>query len=174
MFASPVESPRDICLRLSVRYLLVTILCAFFGAVYELFSHGVYAYGMLYGFAFPLLGGALPAAGLSLLNRPLPSPTARQRASSASSGGRQAASRTRIGKPDGHRRRSVSGRSMGALLSGIGPCTRQSRRAVFPFLCVVLRRNACVPGFFSVLCSQFCQMRVSDFMHPADFAHYRE
>ena len=78
MFASPVESPRDICLRLSVRYLLVTILCALFGAVYELFSHGVYAYGMLYGFAFPLVGGVLPALLLAQRNDKLPSDVPRQ------------------------------------------------------------------------------------------------
>ena len=46
---------------MAFRYLLITILCALFGAVYEAFSHGVYAYGMLYGLAFPLLGGVLPA-----------------------------------------------------------------------------------------------------------------
>lgn len=41
-------------------YLLVSIFCAFFGAVYERFSHEVYSYYMLYAFAFPLVGGALP------------------------------------------------------------------------------------------------------------------
>ncbi len=76
MFASPVDQKAWV--RIGFRYLLVTAFCALFGGVYEAFSHGVYAYGMLYGFAFPLLGGALPAAGLSMLNRPLPSPTARQ------------------------------------------------------------------------------------------------
>ena len=76
MFASPVD--QKAWARIGFRYLLVTAFCTLFGGVYEAFSHGVYACGMLYGFAFPLLGGALPAAGLSLLNRPLPSPTARQ------------------------------------------------------------------------------------------------
>ena len=33
-------------------YLLVTILCAAFGAVYELFSHGVFSYYMLYALVF--------------------------------------------------------------------------------------------------------------------------
>ena len=60
MFASPVESTQNAWVRLAFRYLLITVLCAAFGAVYELFSHGVYAYGMLYAFAFPLLGGVLP------------------------------------------------------------------------------------------------------------------
>ena len=65
-------------IRISFRYLLVTILCALFGAVYELFSHGVYAYGMLYGFAFPLVGGVLPALLLAQQGKALPSGTARQ------------------------------------------------------------------------------------------------
>ena len=41
-------------------YLSVTVFSALFGAVYELFSHGVYSYCMIYAFAFPLLLGALP------------------------------------------------------------------------------------------------------------------
>ena len=35
---------------------------AFFGAVYECFSHEVYSYRMIYAFAFPLLLGAFPYA----------------------------------------------------------------------------------------------------------------
>ena len=61
MSVSPVESNRHPCIRVALRYLLVTMLSALIGAVYELFSHGVYAYGMLYAFCFPLLGGVLPA-----------------------------------------------------------------------------------------------------------------
>ena len=41
-------------------YLLATVLCAFFGAVYELFSHEVYSRFMIYAFAFPLLLGVIP------------------------------------------------------------------------------------------------------------------
>ncbi len=41
-------------------YLLVSVFCAIFGAVYELFSHEVYSFYMLYAFAFPLVGGTLP------------------------------------------------------------------------------------------------------------------
>ena len=67
MSASPVETTQSTCTRIAFRYLLATILCAVFGAVYEIFSHGVYAYGMPYAFAFPLLGGVLPA--LLLLKR---------------------------------------------------------------------------------------------------------
>lgn len=57
---------------------MVTIFSAAFGAVYELFSHGVYAYGMLYAFAFPLLFGLLPAFLLARYGRRFPSPVAWQ------------------------------------------------------------------------------------------------
>ena len=42
-------------------YLVCSIFLAVFGAVYEHFSFGVYSYFMLYAFAFPLVGGVLPA-----------------------------------------------------------------------------------------------------------------
>ena len=47
-------------------YLLASIGCALFGALYELFSHGVYSFYMLYAFAFPLTGGVLPFLAISL------------------------------------------------------------------------------------------------------------
>lgn len=66
-------------MRIAFRYLLVTVFCALFGAVYELFSHGVYAYGMIYAFAIPLLGGLLPAMVLMKCpGLPRPSSTAVQ------------------------------------------------------------------------------------------------
>lgn len=40
-------------------YLLISLFCAFFGAVYEVFSHGVFSYYMIYAFAIPLTGGVL-------------------------------------------------------------------------------------------------------------------
>lgn len=48
-------------------YLLISIFCALFGAVYEHFSYGVYSYYMIYAFAFPLVGGVLPALSFCLL-----------------------------------------------------------------------------------------------------------
>lgn len=42
-------------------YLGVSLFCVLFGGVYELFSHGVYSYYMIYAFVFPLAGGTLPA-----------------------------------------------------------------------------------------------------------------
>lgn len=53
-------------------YLLLALVLALFGAVYEVFSHGVYSYYMLYAFAFPLAGGALPFYGMALSNCRLP------------------------------------------------------------------------------------------------------
>ena len=41
-------------------YLLAAVCCALFGAVYELFSHEVYSFFMIYAFAFPLLLGVIP------------------------------------------------------------------------------------------------------------------
>ena len=41
-------------------YLAVSAFCAVFGAVYEHFSHNVYSAYMVFAFAFPLVGGALP------------------------------------------------------------------------------------------------------------------
>lgn len=37
-------------------YLLLTVVCALFGAVYECFSHDVWSFWMVYAFAFPLAG----------------------------------------------------------------------------------------------------------------------
>ena len=78
MSASPFEPQRKACFRIAFGYLMVTIFSAAFGAVYELFSHGVYAYGMLYAFAFPLLFGLLPAFLLARYGRRFPSPVAWQ------------------------------------------------------------------------------------------------
>ena len=54
------ETPERKRLKAARNYLVVSIFCAFFGAVYEIFSHGVYSYFMLYAFGFPLALGTLP------------------------------------------------------------------------------------------------------------------
>lgn len=41
-------------------YLFISLICVLFGAVYELYSHNVYSYYMIYAFVFPLAGGVLP------------------------------------------------------------------------------------------------------------------
>jgi hypothetical protein len=43
-----------------MRYLAASVLIAAAGAVYGLFSHGVYSYYMTYAFMIPLLAGAVP------------------------------------------------------------------------------------------------------------------
>lgn len=40
-------------------YLLISLFCVLFGAVYEVYSHEVYSYFMIYAFVFPLVGGNL-------------------------------------------------------------------------------------------------------------------
>ena len=60
MFTSDIEIFKKKYIRTSFIYLIISIFCALFGAVYELFSHGVYSYFMIYSFAFPLLMGTLP------------------------------------------------------------------------------------------------------------------
>ena len=78
MFASPVNGLDQRGLRIAFVYAWITGLCAAFGAIYEAFSHGVYALGMVYAFAFPLLGGVLPALFLLKRGVGFPSDTALQ------------------------------------------------------------------------------------------------
>lgn len=52
---------------MAMRYLLISIYTAVFSAVYELFSHEVYSFYMIYAFGFPLVGGTLPFLTLSIL-----------------------------------------------------------------------------------------------------------
>lgn len=60
MSISDIESERKYMLKYALLYLLASIFCALFGGIYELFSHGVYSYFMIYAFAYPLVLGALP------------------------------------------------------------------------------------------------------------------
>ncbi len=53
-------------------YLAAAGACALFGAIYELFSHGVWSAFMIGAFAFPLLLGALPFALLQKVGKPYP------------------------------------------------------------------------------------------------------
>ena len=61
-------------LSMACGYLLGAVFTALFGAIYELFSHEVYSYAMIYAFAFPLVGGTLPALFLTLHQRHYPFP----------------------------------------------------------------------------------------------------
>ena len=40
-------------------YFCISMFCAVFGGIYEIFSHGVYSKYMMYAFLFPLIGGTL-------------------------------------------------------------------------------------------------------------------
>ena len=77
MSTSVTARKTDPQLKLILTDLLVSLFCALFGAVYELFSHGVYSYGMLYAFAFPLVLGALPLLLITMRRAPYPGRFAR-------------------------------------------------------------------------------------------------
>ena len=78
MSISVLETRETRHLKSARNYLWASIFCAFFGAVYEAFSHGVYSYFMLYAFAFPLVLGTLPAVLSGLRGRRTPSSAAAQ------------------------------------------------------------------------------------------------
>ena len=46
-------------LKTAFGYLLISLFCVLFGAVYEHFGRGVYSYFMIYNFVIPLVGGTL-------------------------------------------------------------------------------------------------------------------
>ena len=62
----PRRGRQNPALKTAFVYLLVSLFCVFFGAVYEVFSHEVYSYYMIYAFVFPLAGGTLPFLALAL------------------------------------------------------------------------------------------------------------
>lgn len=65
MCTSDIEALRK-AHKTAFAYLLVSIICALVGAVYESFSHDVYSRYMVYAFAFPLIGGTLTFTMLGL------------------------------------------------------------------------------------------------------------
>ena len=73
MSASAIDTRRQAA-KIALIYLIIAIFCAAFGAIYELFSHEVYSFFMLYAFAFPLCGGVLPYLLYALSGKPLPHP----------------------------------------------------------------------------------------------------
>lgn len=66
MYTSDIEMDARHSSKTAFVYLLVSLFCVLFGAVYEIYSHEVYSYYMLYAFVFPLAGGTLPFSILSL------------------------------------------------------------------------------------------------------------
>lgn len=60
LFISGIEKTWRSMYKTALHYLMITVLCILFGAVYESFSHGVFSYYMLYAFCVPLSGGVIP------------------------------------------------------------------------------------------------------------------
>jgi len=69
LFISDTEEQKRHIAKTGFVYLLVSLFCVMFGAIYEHFSHEVYSGYMIYAFMFPLAGGTLPFAALSLQER---------------------------------------------------------------------------------------------------------
>ena len=59
MFTSGIDEKRKRVLRHAAGELGAALFCAVFGMIYEVFSHEVYSYYMIYAFVIPLLLGAL-------------------------------------------------------------------------------------------------------------------
>ena len=57
---------RKIPLRIARNYLIVAVICAAAGLIYEAFSHGVWSIFMYGAFAIPLVLGALPNLVIAL------------------------------------------------------------------------------------------------------------
>ena len=66
MYTSDTDKDAGRAAKTAFVYLLCAIFLALFGAVYEIYSHQVYSFYMLYAFAFPLVGGVLPFLVLHL------------------------------------------------------------------------------------------------------------
>ena len=69
------DKERKTAKKIFLKYLAVSVFCAVFGFIYEVFSHQVYSKWMIFMFLFPLLLGALPFGIISFSGRfPLPRP----------------------------------------------------------------------------------------------------
>ncbi len=73
LYTSAISKEHKTMAKTGFVYLFISLFCALFGAVYEVFSHEVYSYYMIYAFGFPLAGGALPFFTLAFASRSLPS-----------------------------------------------------------------------------------------------------
>ena len=72
MYTSDIDSGRRQILRHAAAELCAALFLAFFGAVYEHFSFGVYSYYMIYAFIFPLVSGILLLAAAAGKHQPAP------------------------------------------------------------------------------------------------------
>ena len=59
MYTSVNKDVKNKFVKRSVMYFCISMFCAVFGGIYEIFSHGVYSNYMMYAFLFPLIGGTL-------------------------------------------------------------------------------------------------------------------
>ena len=66
MYISDTEENAKRATKTAFIYLLITLFLVLFGAVYEVFSHEVYSFYMLYAFTFPLVGGVLPFSVMNI------------------------------------------------------------------------------------------------------------
>ena len=59
MYTSVNKDVKNKFVKRSVMYFCISMFCAVFGGIFEIFSHGVYSNYMMYAFLFPLIGGTL-------------------------------------------------------------------------------------------------------------------
>lgn len=75
MCTSDIENYRRKALKTAFVYLLISLFCALFGGVYEVFANGVISFRMVYAFAIPLVGGTLPFLSMGIFGmKPYPAP----------------------------------------------------------------------------------------------------
>ena len=72
MFTS--DTDRKSAFRSLIFFVIFTAFMALFGAIYEIFSHGVYSYFMIYAFAFSLVLGVIPHLFIALYGKVFPKP----------------------------------------------------------------------------------------------------
>ena len=75
MYISDIDAVYRRPVKTALVYLLISLFCGLFGAIYEVFSHEVYSFYMLYAFVFPLACGTLPFLIIGLCSR-MPYPNA--------------------------------------------------------------------------------------------------
>ncbi|MBO7369357.1 MAG: hypothetical protein J6U25_03635 [Clostridia bacterium] len=72
MFTS--DTDRKSAFKSLIFFVIFTAFMALFGAIYEIFSHGVYSYFMIYAFAFSLVLGVIPHLFIALYGKVFPKP----------------------------------------------------------------------------------------------------
>lgn len=69
MYTSDIDVRSGSAVRTAFIYLIISLFWMIFGAVYEIFSHEVYSFYMIYAFGVPLVGGTLPYLVIGLSRR---------------------------------------------------------------------------------------------------------